>query len=63
MRVLIKGGLGNQLFQFCFLHFLSISAEKEVGIVKDPKARIDRHFLLEKLLNLCAHVQVGGIQR
>jgi hypothetical protein len=63
MRVLIKGGLGNQLFQFCFLHSLSILAEKKVGIVKDASARIDRPFLLEKLFKSCVHIQVGGIKR
>jgi hypothetical protein len=57
VRVLLKGGLGNQLFQFCYLHFLYNSTQKKVGMIKDPNSRVDRPFNLERLLHSCNHVE------
>lgn len=57
MRVLLKGGLGNQLFQFCYLHFLYNSTQKKVGMIKDPNSRVDRPFMLESLFDSCVHIE------
>ena len=56
MKVHIKGGLGNQLFQFSFLHFLHETVHSKIGIVKDFNPRADRPFLLEDLIDSCNHV-------
>ncbi len=59
MKVLIKGGLGNQLFQFCYIHFLFYADQKKVEIIKDPNSRVDRPFLIEKLSESCTHIENG----
>ena len=56
MRVLLKGGLGNQLFQFCYLHFLHDSKHEKIGISLDPNPRMDRPFMLERLIDCCSHI-------
>jgi hypothetical protein len=60
MRVYIKGGLGNQLFQYCYLHYLNIVFQSQVGILKDSKPRPDRPFLLGDLLTSCSHIDSGS---
>lgn len=60
MKVYIKGGLGNQLFQYCFLHYLNIVFRLQVGILKDSKPRPDRPFLLGDLLTYCSHIDSGS---
>ena len=62
MKVLIKGGLGNQLFQVCYLHFLHKSSGTNIGTIKDPNSRVDRPFLLERILHVCTHIEGGVIQ-
>ena len=57
MRVLFKGGLGNQLFQFAYLHFLYCSKQKKIGVIKDPNSRVDRPFMLDSLFNSCNHIE------
>ena len=60
MRVLLKGGLGNQLFQFCYLHYLFNLLHSNVGIVKDSNPRLDRPFLLDSLLQFCSHTDIDS---
>ena len=60
MRVLLKGGLGNQLFQFSYLHFLHNTVPANLGIMKDSNSRVDRPFMLERLLNTCPHFKGAG---
>lgn len=60
MKILARGGLGNQLFQFCFIHGYARKYKKiEIGIIPDPRAAIDRPFELTPLLNYCNHVYLG----
>lgn len=62
MKILARGGLGNQLFQFCFIHGYAGKYKKiEIEIIPDYKAAIDRPFELEPLLNHCNHVYLGDI--
>lgn len=61
LKILARGGLGNQLFQFCFIHGYAGKYKKiEVEIIPDPSAAIDRPFELRPLLNYCNHVTLGG---
>ncbi len=63
MKILIKGGLGNQLFQFCYLHFLHKSFGANVGLIKDPNSRVDRPFLLNRVFLTCNHIDESLIQK
>lgn len=60
MKVYIKGGLGNQLFQFCYLHYLHASVQRNLGIAKDPNPRLDRPFLLDSLIQFCSHTVIDS---
>lgn len=63
MKILIKGGLGNQLFQFCYLHSLHKLFGTNIGIIQDPSSRVDRPFMLERILFFCTHFEEGVIQK
>ena len=59
MKILARGGLGNQLFQFCFIHGYAGKYKKiEIGIIPDPRAAFDRPFELATLLDHCNHVNL-----
>ena len=59
MKILARGGLGNQLFQFCFIHEYATKYGKiEIGIIPDSSAAIDRPYELEPLLSVCSHVHL-----
>lgn len=60
MKVYLKGGLGNQLFQFCYLHFLYSSLDLKCGIFKDSNPREDRPYLLDNLLQFCNHAKTDS---
>jgi hypothetical protein len=60
VKVYLKGGLGNQLFQFCYLHYLHGSLQSNLGIVKDSNPRLDRPFLLDCLIQFCSHAEIDS---
>jgi hypothetical protein len=51
MKIFVKGGLGNQLFQFSFAHSLN----QKIEVYLDFDARLDRPFELENLIKFCEH--------
>lgn len=57
MKIYINGGLGNQLFQWAHMHFLSQKLNTLPKIWKDQNPRNDRPFELELLLKTCDHHQ------
>lgn len=62
MQILARGGLGNQLFQFSFIHgYADKFPGSEIGIIPDPECmnqRADRPFDLGPLLKNCEHVKI-----
>lgn len=54
-RVLLKGGLGNQLFQFSYLHYFKRTPGDAISFVSDNSARLDRPFELAELVGICSH--------
>jgi hypothetical protein len=54
-RVIASNGLGNQLFQFCFAHFLTGSG-RTVRFENDPIFSKHRSYLLGDLNQICSHV-------
>lgn len=58
MEIYLKGGLGNQLFQFAYLHnYILLKPDNCIGFIPDPSARIDRPFELSELIALCNHTK------
>lgn len=57
MKISIHSGLGNQLFQFAFLHFLIDRVGKEtiIEVVSEINPRSDRKFELHDLIAFCEH--------
>ena len=57
-RVTITNGLGNQLFQFAFAHYLTGIFETNISIENKPVTvdSPDVKFLLNDLNNFCSHV-------
>lgn len=51
MKIFVNGGLGNQLFQYSFVH----SERKRIKVYLDFKPRFDRPFELESLIETCKH--------
>ena len=54
-RVLLKGGLGNQLFQFSYLHYFNRTPVDTINFVSDESARLDRPYELAELVDICSH--------
>lgn len=54
-RVLLKGGLGNQLFQFSYLHHFKRTPADVIYFVSDNSARVDRPYELAELVDFCSH--------
>lgn len=58
MEMNLKGGLGNQLFQFAYLHnYVLLNPDSCIGFIPDPFARTDRPFELSELIALCNHTE------
>lgn len=58
MKIYLKGGLGNQLFQYAYLHNYNILKPGcSLQFIPDSKARSDRPFELSSLLALCSHTK------
>ena len=53
--VLLKGGLGNQLFQFSYLHYFKRNSGDTIKFVSDVAARLDRPYELAELVGICSH--------
>ena len=53
MKVFLKGGLGNQLFQYAFAH----TGRDKIHFVVDPNPLPHRPFMLSGLLETCQHVK------
>jgi Glycosyl transferase family 11 len=58
LRIIFFGGLGNQLFQYTFLHYINKNMKKNYAlkIIKNTTERIDRNYQLDELTNYCSHV-------
>ena len=57
MKILVNGGLGNQLFQFAYAHRRT-SKNGKIQLVRDSKPREDRPFELDALVKTCTHKSV-----
>ena len=56
-KVVISGGLGNQLFQFSFAHFLINDPNVKIEIyAPQSKKLVGRDFALESLCSECSHI-------
>lgn len=57
MKISVHSGLGNQLFQFAFFHFLThqLNLNQKIQVVPEHITRSDRKFELGELINLCDH--------
>lgn len=53
--VLLKGGLGNQLFQFSYLHYFKRNSRDTINFIGDVSARLDRPYELAELVGICSH--------
>jgi hypothetical protein len=63
MKIHLKGGLGNQLFQFAYLHnYISLKTDCKLNFIPDSQARVDRPFELSSLIELCAHAEGPDLQ-
>jgi hypothetical protein len=62
LQILARGGLGNQLFQFSFIHgYADEFPGSDISIIPDPEnmyQRDDRPFDLGPLVKHCEHVRV-----
>ncbi len=58
MKVIFFGGLGNQLFQYSYVHYIKKNCTKNYSlkIVKNTKERSDRNYQLDILTKFCSHV-------
>ena len=58
-KVKVFGGLGNQLFQYAFAHYLTKDERNNsVRLVLDSNPRPDRPFLLTELIKYCEHCRI-----
>lgn len=58
MKIYLKGGLGNQLFQFAYLHnYIFLKTDCSIKFIPDSFARLDRPFELGSLIELCGHTK------
>jgi len=55
--VILSGGLGNQLFQFCFAHVLAANRSGTVSIYSPKPKDEARDFVLNSLCDNCSHIQ------
>ena len=57
MRMFIKGGLGNQLFQYAYLHnYIFLEKHSTIELIPDQITRADRPFELDALADSCSHL-------
>jgi len=60
-KLFLRGGLGNQLFQFSFMHHNSFSPEERFEIWMVDQKRQDRPFILSPVLPHCEHALNASI--
>jgi|688.fasta_scaffold55801_5 hypothetical protein len=61
--VVLSGGLGNQLFQFCFAHVLAAHRSGTVSIYSPKPKEEARDFVLNSLCDNCSHIQKVALRR
>jgi len=59
-RVIVTSGLGNQLFQFAFGHYIAKKLKSRILIENKPTSGSTPHvkFLLDDLMNFCTHIDL-----
>jgi hypothetical protein len=58
----IKGGLGNQLFQYAYLHnYIFLDKNSSVELIPEQITRIDRPFELGTLAESCSHLSLAKL--
>ena len=63
MKLNLKGGLGNQLFQYAYLHnYTLLKPDRNLEFVPDSTARIDRPYELNDLIAFCDHAKKNVIK-
>jgi len=57
VKISIHSGLGNQLFQYTFFHYVMLKKELKykIKIISSDTSRRDRSFEISGLLNYCSH--------
>jgi hypothetical protein len=59
MKIVVNGGLGNQLFQIAYAH-RGLKIGSHIEIYQDPNPRQDRPFELDEFLLICKHSRIKG---
>jgi hypothetical protein len=59
MKIVVNGGLGNQLFQIAYAH-QGLKNTSRIEIYQDPNPRLDRPFELNEFLLICKHSRIEG---
>ena len=59
MKIVVNGGLGNQLFQVAYAH-QRLKKNNRIEIYQDPNPRLDRPFELDPFLSICKHSKIEG---
>jgi hypothetical protein len=59
MKIVVNGGLGNQLFQVAYAH-QRLKKNNRIEIYQDPNPRLDRPFELDPFLSICKHSRIEG---
>jgi len=62
-KLILRGGLGNQLFQFAFLHNLVESEKQNVDIYFPEANNGDRAFNLHSVVKNCRHLGEVNLRR
>lgn len=62
-KLVLRGGLGNQLFQFAFLHNLVGSEKQSVEIYFPESSNNDRSFNLHSIVKNCQHLGKVNLRR
>jgi hypothetical protein len=55
--IVLSGGLGNQLFQFCFAHLLAVNHSGTVSFYAPKPKNLARDFVLKSLCDECSHIE------
>jgi len=59
MKIVVNGGLGNQLFQIAYAH-QGLKNTNCIEIYRDSNPRPDRPFELDEFLSVCRHSRIEG---
>ena len=61
--VVLSGGLGNQLFQFCFAHILAVNHSRTISVYSPKPKNLARDFVLDSLCDNCSHIENVILER